>query len=303
MSERGNAVSEIVAQLVTEARRHEGLSADELAGLAGLHPEYLSLLERRARQPTLAAASSLADALGLSLAELVAEAEHEAGNGGTPEVELVPAPPRRQADRGLLGDCSRLTQVTGLTGANIARAIDIAYHKLDLIDDQLHRTGARPLGALTGTGELSSLLADLLGAGIAEASAGLYVHNGPDQAPDLLPMRQGLPELELRTALETGLPAGAADRTGVYLVFRYVLVDRGGTFVRGKESRGDVAAVWEARFGELGEEAFGRRAGSASGNARLRKAALERMELVYYDPARLPYAKATGAYAEPAPSE
>ncbi len=297
MSERGNAVSEIVEQLVTDARRHEGLSADELAGRAGLHPDYVGLLERRARQPTLAAASSLADALGLSLADLVAEAENEAGNGGPPDLELVPAPPRRQADRGLLGDCSGLTEITGLTGATVGRAIDIAYRRIDGIDEQLRRTGARPLSALIGTAQLTSLLADLLGAGIAEASTGRYVHNGPDQAPDLLPMRQGLPELELRTALETGLPVGGEGRAGVFLVFRYVLVDRSGTFVRGKDSRGDIAAVWEARFGELDEKAFGGRARSQSANARLRKAALEGMELVYYDPALLPYAKATGEYA------
>lgn len=302
MSERGNAVSEIVAKLVTDARRHEGLTADELAGLAGLHPEYVSLLERRSRQPTLAAASSLADALGLSLAELVAEAEHEAANGGPVENELVPAPPRRETDRAHLGPCSRLTEATGLAGADLARAIALAYRKLDLIDDQLRRAGARPLGAQIGSAGLSSLLADLLGAGIAEASSGLYVHNGPDQTPDLLPMRQGLPELELRAALETGLPTVPAWRSGVYLVFRYVLVDRSGTFVRGKESRGEVAAVWEARFGELGEEAFGGAARAADGSARLRKSALERMELVYYDPALLPYAKATGDYAAQAVS-
>lgn len=296
MSERGIAVSEIVAQLVVDVRRREGLSADELAGRAGLHPEYVGLLERRARQPTLSAASNLAAALGLSLADLVAEAEHAAPNGGAPALELVPAPPRRETDRSLLGDCSRLAQVTGLNGAALVRAIDLAYRRLDVIDELLRRTGAQPLATMIGTAQLTSLLAHLLGAGLAEASRELYVHNGSDQGSDLLPVRRGLPELHLGTALETGLPTGAG-RAGVYLVFRYVLVDRGGRFVRGKESRGEVAAVWEARFGELDEEAFGGRSGSQATTARLRKAALEGMDLVYYDPALLPYAKATGEYA------
>ena len=75
MSLRGIVVSEIVAELVTEARREEGLSTDELAVRAGLHPAYVGLLERRARQPTLAAATSLAEALGLSLSSLVAAAD------------------------------------------------------------------------------------------------------------------------------------------------------------------------------------------------------------------------------------
>jgi hypothetical protein len=57
--------------------------------------------------------------------------------------------------------------------------------------------------------------------------------------------------------------------------------------------------VWEARFGELEERDFGARAGG-NGRARLRREALDRMELAYYDPALLPYARATGAYARTA---
>jgi hypothetical protein len=56
--------------------------------------------------------------------------------------------------------------------------------------------------------------------------------------------------------------------------------------------------VWQVRFGELREHDF--RAGStraAGGSARLKKEALDRMELVYYDPALLPYARPTGAHA------
>jgi hypothetical protein len=82
-------------------------------------------------------------------------------------------------------------------------------------------------------------------------------------------------------------------------MFRYVLTGRDGSFTRGKEGRGDTVAVWEARFGELREENF--LAGRAGGGARVRKDALERMELLYYDPALLPYAKATGAYAALSP--
>jgi transcriptional regulator with XRE-family HTH domain len=299
MSERGNAVSEIVAQFVTDARRQEGLSTDELASLAGLHPAYVGLLERRARQPTLAVAASLAEALGLSLSELVAEAEQEVGNGSGADIELLPAPPRRQIDRALLGTCARLTEVTGLTGEMVARAIDYAYRKLDLVDEQMRRSGSRPIGALADTVDLSGMAADLLSAGVSRASGGLYVQNGPDHAPELLPLRQRLPELELKAAPETDRPVGGPTRAGVYLMFRYVLTGRDGSFTRGKDGRGDTVAVWEARFGELREENF--LAGRAGGGARVRKDALERMELLYYDPALLPYAKATGAYAALSP--
>lgn len=294
MSLRGIVVSEIVAELVTEARREEGLSTDELAVRAGLHPAYVGLLERRARQPTLAAATSLAEALGLSLSSLVAAAEREAGNGGVPEIELVPVPRTRDVDRALLAPGDRLAGATELTPAMVAGAIEFAYRRLDLIDQQMRGAGSRPLGRLIDSVDLTATLADLLSAGIARASKGRYVQNGPEQAPDLLPLHQGLPELELKAALETTLPARGSGGAGLYLIFRYVLTDRDGAFRRGKDSRGDTVTVWEVRFGELGDEDF--RSGPR-GRARLTRDALEGMELVHYDPALLPYARATGAYA------
>lgn len=294
MSERGNALSEIVAQLVTDARREEGLSRDELADRAGLHPAYVGLLERGARQPTLAAAASMAEALGLSLSALLAAAEREAGNGGVPEVELVPVPRTREVPRAHLDAGARLAGATELTPTMVARAVEFAYRRLDLIDVQMRSAGSRALGSLIDTVDLTATLADLLSAGLARASNGRYVQNRRDHAPDLLPLHQGLPELELKAALETTLPPRGARGAGFYLIFRYVLTERDGSFRRGKESRGDTMTVWEVRFGELGEKDF--RSGPR-GSARLTREALEGMELVYYDPRLLPYAKATGSYA------
>jgi transcriptional regulator with XRE-family HTH domain len=297
MSERGLVVSEIVSQLVADARRHEGLSLDELADRAGVPPTYVDLLERRSRQPTVAAAS-LAEALGLSLSELVAEAEHGVGGGDELEVELLPAPPRRRIDRSKLGDCTRLERVTGLTGEAIAQAVEFTYRKLDLIDQQTRDSGA-PIVAFVDLPELSWLVCTALGAGLARASQGLYAQNGPDRSPTLLPLRQELPELEVEVALETNQPTSTPSRIGVYLFFRYVLTERDGTFRRGREARGDTVAVWEARFGEIEERDFGAKAGG-NGRARVRREALDRMELAYYDPALLPYARATGVYARSA---
>jgi transcriptional regulator with XRE-family HTH domain len=305
MSDRRLVVSEIVSQLVADARRQEGLSLDELADRAGVPPTYVDLLERRSRQPTTAAAASLAEALGLSLSELVAEAEHDVdgdGDGdGEAEVDLVPAPPRRRIERANVGDCVRLEQTTGLTREAIAEAVEFTYRKLDVIDQQTRDSGARPFVAFVDVPELSSLVSTALGASLARASQGLYAQNGPDHSPTLLPLRQGLSELEVEVALETNQPMSAPRETGVYLFFRYVLTERDGTFRRGKETRGDSVAVWEVRFGELEEHDFGARAGG-NGRARLRREALNSMELVYYDPALLPYAKPTGVYARSANS-
>lgn len=300
MSERGLVVSEIVSQLVADARRQEGLSLDELADRAGVPPSFVDLLERRSRQPTVAVAASLAEALGLSLSELVAEAEHDVAGEDAPEVELLPAPPRRRLERTNLGDCLRLEQVTGLSREAIVQAVEFTYRKLDVIDQQTRDSGA-PIIAFVDLPELSSLVRTALGAGLARASQGLYAQNGPDHSPTLLPLRQGLPELEVEVALETNQPTSGPRKAGVYLLFRYVLAERDGTFRRGKEKRGDTVAVWEARFGELEEHDFGTRAGS-NGRGRLRREALDRMELAYYDPALLPYAKATGAYTRTARS-
>lgn len=270
---------------------------DELAERAGVPQSYVGLVERRARQPTLAAAASLAEALGMSLSELVAEAEQDVDNGFVPEVELVHAPPRRHANPNYVAECPLLTAATALTGDTIRRAIDAAYHKLDLIDEQLRDAGSPPLVELVGLHHHSSLLGDVLGCGVARASDGLYVHNGPRHHPDLLPLRHGLPELELKAALETNRPVSGPTIAGTYLVFRFVLVDRKTGYTRGADSRGDTVAVWEAKFGELSEDDFHASRADTGKSRVLRKDALDRMEHVYYNPDFLPYAKPTGIYA------
>jgi transcriptional regulator with XRE-family HTH domain len=298
MSERGIELSDTVAQLVADARRQEGMSMDELAERAGVHRTYIGLLERRSRQPTLAVAANLAEALGLSLAELVGKAEEDVGNGVVSDIEIPSAPRRRHAERAHLGGGSRLAGVAQLTSGMIAQAIDFAYRKLDLIDEQMRGSGSPPLAKLVDLPHLSPLVANLLGAGIARASGGSYLQNGSEHGPSLTPLRQGLPELEVAAALETDRPASGAPSEGVYLTFRYVLAGRDGSFTRGKDSRGDTVAVWEARFGELESDDFHvTGAKSGAGIARVRKEALDDMELLYYDPELLPYAKPTGVYA------
>jgi transcriptional regulator with XRE-family HTH domain len=293
MPERGIELSDIVAQLVADARRQEGLSMDELADRAGVHRTYIGLLERRSRQPTLAVAANLAEALGLTLSELVERAEQDVANGVVGDIDLPSAPLGRHADHERLGDGAQVADISQLTPAMIGRAIDLTYRRLDLIDGQMRESGSPSIARLVELTQLSPLVANLLSASVARASNGLYVQHGSDHAPKLLPLRQGLPELEVVSALETNRPASGASTDGVYLTFRYVLANRDGTFTRGKDSRGDTVAVWEVRFGELEDTDFH----VAGGIARLRKDALDDMELVYYDPELLPYARPTGVYA------
>jgi transcriptional regulator with XRE-family HTH domain len=71
----------LVLQRHREARK---MSKQGLAEKAGLHQTYIGLIERRLSNPTLDAASALADALGLPLAQLIAEAETERKRGDSP---------------------------------------------------------------------------------------------------------------------------------------------------------------------------------------------------------------------------
>lgn len=63
------------ARVLRRYRKDMGLSQEELAFRAGLSMRYVSLLESGRHQPSLATMKALADALGQSLATMIAEAE------------------------------------------------------------------------------------------------------------------------------------------------------------------------------------------------------------------------------------
>ena len=137
------------------------------------------------------------------------------------------------------------------------------------------------------------MLGNLLCAGVAAASASSYVRNRPHAFPDLVPQRAGLPDLEVKTALETNRPKGHLPKAGTYLTFRYVLASLDGDYKRGKEARGDTAWVWEVRAGVLAEQDFdlSNTAGDSGKTAVISTEAFLRMSRVYYAPELLPYAR------------
>lgn len=69
------------ARALRARRRALGLTEEELAHRAGLSMRYVSLLESRRHQPTLATLRALGVGLGMTMTELIAatEAETEAG--------------------------------------------------------------------------------------------------------------------------------------------------------------------------------------------------------------------------------
>ncbi|RWR05090.1 helix-turn-helix domain-containing protein [Paenirhodobacter populi] len=68
------------AKVLRRRRKEAGLSQEELAARAELSMRYVSLLESRKHQPSLAIMKALADVLGVTLTEMIAEAE----GGGEP---------------------------------------------------------------------------------------------------------------------------------------------------------------------------------------------------------------------------
>jgi transcriptional regulator with XRE-family HTH domain len=68
-------ISAAFAAVVRKHRTAKGMSQELLAEKANVHPIYIGYIERSERNPTLKVAKAVADALGLSLAEIIGEAE------------------------------------------------------------------------------------------------------------------------------------------------------------------------------------------------------------------------------------
>jgi transcriptional regulator with XRE-family HTH domain len=75
MAQVESVLSDAFSRVVAKHRENKNLSRAALAELSGLHQTYVGLLERGERSPNLDTAKAIASALGLSLSEMIAEAE------------------------------------------------------------------------------------------------------------------------------------------------------------------------------------------------------------------------------------
>lgn len=71
-----------IARAIRQARRARELSQEALAALAGVHPKHLSEIERANKDPRATTLIRLAEALGLTPAELYASSEGTAAEAG-----------------------------------------------------------------------------------------------------------------------------------------------------------------------------------------------------------------------------
>jgi len=103
--------------------------------------------------------------------------------------------------------------------------------------------------------------------------------------------------IEIKVALDTNMAKGHLPKSGTCMTFRYVLGDKNGKYVRGKENRGDTALVWEGRVGRLetGDFSCSNTAGDSGKTAVIKTDAFEAMTVFYYVPDYLPYGPSRGS--------
>ncbi|MDE0497383.1 MAG: helix-turn-helix domain-containing protein [Acidimicrobiaceae bacterium] len=285
-AETARAVARAVGTVVGSLRDQRGWSLAELADEAGKHRTHLGLVERGERRVSVESAYRLARALGLSLTELVNMAEAQAAGADLP-IRLPARMPPPDAAR----NADRISAISGLGDGWITGAIANTYRRLDLIDEQLVNAGAQPLAETVELASLSAMIGNLLRSALADGSEGRYRSNDPHKYPDLVSESDAASDLEIKIALETNQPKGHLPKPGHHLVFRYVLGNRRGEYVR--RERGNVAWIWEARLGHLSALDFSESntSGDSGKTAVVKARVLNEMTCIYYDRRFLPYAR------------
>ncbi|MGX1596552.1 helix-turn-helix domain-containing protein [Dietzia maris] len=304
---KANELALAVAETIAELRVSERYTLDGLADASGLHRTSIGLVERGERLLSIASASQLAHALGMPLSELVAHAERKllTAHADSHDVSIstamvIPRAKKRIVNPDHGSNDEILRSLTGVGVETIIAAIEQTYDTIDLIDDELLAKQSPPVSKLVELANLSSMLGNLLGTGIANASGGKFLRNRPHAFPDLVPQNTNLPELEIKTALETNSPKGHLPKPGTYLTFRYVLALRDGKFQSGKDYRGDTPWVWEVRCGALTEDDFAvsNTAGDSGKTAVIKVPAFKNMTRVFYNPDHLPYKRRNSAWGD-----
>lgn len=295
MDKRASAITEAVIRLITEYRKQQNLTYEMLADRAGIHRTTIGLIERGERTPTLDVALRLAAALDVDLSVLLARAEAIAQGRESAGVRQLQ---RRLSKLEHFHNDKALSEQTGLHRSAVEQAINSCYETLDTIDFELVGHGSPPMARLVELANISSMVGNILGGGLAEASGGLYKRNKPHTYPDLLPVPPNNRNIEIKIALDTNSPKGHLPKRGTYLTFRYVLASKEGKFERGKANRGDTVFIWEARVGVLENDDFAisNTAGDSGKTAVIKTKSLEQMPVIYYVPSLLPYAKARAGH-------
>lgn len=284
-------------QLIQSIRTEQDLTLEQLADRAQVHRTTIGLLERAERAPSVDIATRIAQALGYPLSELIAKAELVA-EGKIGAADAFAEEKARVLHDDLLRARTEFESFTGMPSTALLSAIEATYHTLDLIDSQLVSRNSPPIGQLVELANLSSMVGNLIGSALAEASSGLYKRNKPHHYPDLIPLSEPAKDLELKVALETNKPKGHLPKPGRYITFRYVLGDRRGNYKRGKELRGDTVWFWEVKIGNVRVNDFSisNTPGDSGKTAVIKTEIFNNMKLVFFDSRFCPHAMRQGLY-------
>lgn len=186
----------------------------------------------------------------------------------------------------------------GLTVENLKNAIEYTHQILDEIDHKMVEVGSDRLSQMVELANLSSMIGNLLGAGIARFSNGRFVRNGPHKYPDLLSKEQHSKDIEIKISLERNKPKGHLAKEGYYLTSRYVLI--GENLELDPNERGEIAQIWEVRFGYLKEEHFNlsNTPGDSGKTAVINKEGMDNLHIVYVNIDYCPYSSKSRTYKE-----
>ena len=144
----------------------------------------------------------------------------------------------------------------GLTQKNLVSGVLHMYNILDIIDKFLVKEQSGRISTLVELANLSSIIGNLIAEGIVKTSSNIFKKNAPHTYPDLITENKNAKNIEIKIALESNKPKGHHPKNGHYLTIRYVLGDKNGKYMVGKNNRGDVVWIWEIRFGQLQEKDF-----------------------------------------------
>jgi hypothetical protein len=138
---------------------------------------------------------------------------------------------------------------------------------------------------------LSSMVGNLLGAGIARFSNGKFRRNSPHKYPDILANSTNSKDIEIKISLEKNIPKGHLAKEGYYLTCQYVLVNDSFNF--NPLERGEIVEIWEARFGYLEEKHFNlsNTPGDSGKTAYINKEGIEELKIIYVNLNICPYKK------------
>ncbi len=265
-------------------RKQRGISQEDFAALVGFSRSYYTEIETGKRNISLLNLQRIANALNMSLAELV---------------QWQPASttsPRALEPHGFIHPPA--SDATYITPSLLTAGVHHAYAVLDTMDTALVSQNAERLAEIVELNNLASILGNLLSTGLAQASDGMFIKNSPHKYPDLLAQTLTAVDIEIKTALEKNRPKGHLAKAGYYLIFRYVLCDANGVYQVGQ--RGNRIYVWEIRFGQLDESHFSvsNTPGDSGKTAVLNPAGMNALKIVYCDLSRCPYTPNSRTYKE-----